>query len=183
MLVSVLSVWAATQSAPVALADSPMVLNEVVEVESATADQLYAAGQQWFATTYRSAQDVVQLADREDHIIVGRGSINYTAPSVKMSCFTGTISYTVKLETKDGRYRLSLSGFEHRQKPGNSPTCRLGLLTTADEFKSTGLGKGAYNDAWDGVRLRADLEAKRIAGSVRGALAKPAETVPREEDW
>ena len=53
--------------------------SEVVEVPGKTADQLYSSAREWFAITFKSAKDVIQMEDPTNKKIIGKGlkKINY----------------------------------------------------------------------------------------------------------
>jgi len=58
----------------------------------------------WFANTYRSANDVIQMDDAENKVIVGKGYSN-----IFFNPGQAELWYTVKIEAKDGRYRYTVN--------------------------------------------------------------------------
>ncbi len=92
----------------------PMPINEdgayeysgAFEVYGASAGELYSRAKAWVANNYRSAQDVVQLDDKDAHRLIVKG---LTTTSWLLEI--GYVRHTLTIETKDGKYRYSLGGF------------------------------------------------------------------------
>ena len=85
----------------------------VVQVDSFTINQLYFLAQKWFVKTYKSANDVVQLADKEYAQLIGKGNF-------KIDYFTKEpyINQTVSIFVKDGRYKYIISDFYYSDNDG-----------------------------------------------------------------
>ena len=86
-------------------ADGIFEYQEVIEV-SGNADQLYARALNWITLNYKSAQDVIQLNDPENHKIIVKGyfsTTNFTQPVF--------IRHTLTIETREGRYRVTYGPF------------------------------------------------------------------------
>jgi len=91
---------------------------EVVEVKGKTADQLYSSAREWFAETFNSANDVLQMDDPTAGKLIGKG---YTVISesyvtkVALMQIPGQIDfklwYTVKIYIKEGRYKYEIKDF------------------------------------------------------------------------
>lgn len=84
----------------------------VVEVEGADAGELYSRAKAWVARVYLSAQDVIQLDDKDAHRLIAKG---VTTGGGWMG--GATVWYTLTIETKDGRYRYSITDFSARPNP------------------------------------------------------------------
>lgn len=98
---------------------------EVVEVENASAGELYSRAKAWIATAYRSANDVIQLDDSAQGRLIAKGkfSITYYMESA-------WIRHTLTIEVKDGRFRYTLSEFQFDNGHWSAPL--------EDEKKFTG---------------------------------------------
>jgi len=81
-------------------------LQGVVTVEGVAADELYARAHAWIATTYASAKDVIQLADKDTGRIIAKGSL----PNSYMGA-AAWFDHTLTIEVKEGRFRYSLTDF------------------------------------------------------------------------
>ena len=78
----------------------------VVEVGGVDADTLYGRAMAWVATTYRSANEVIQLDDPYAGRIIAKGNFSFTAHGSQKS-----VNHTLTIEVKDGRYRYALTDF------------------------------------------------------------------------
>lgn len=78
-----------------------------VELEGETADELYSRAKAWVAMAYVSAQDVIQLDDRDAHRLIMKGNTS----THWMLTETATVGHVLTIETKDGKYRYSLGSF------------------------------------------------------------------------
>lgn len=78
---------------------------EVIEEPGTKAD-LYARAREWFVHAYKSADDVIQLDDKENGQIIGKGKF-----SVYLSMNTRYVRHTVTIEIKDNKYRYIITSF------------------------------------------------------------------------
>jgi hypothetical protein len=56
-------------------ANGEIIYSEKVDVDSIKSTELYVRAHEWFAKTFKSAQSVIQLDDKEAGKILGKGSI------------------------------------------------------------------------------------------------------------
>lgn len=129
-----------------------LTFEKVIQVDSASQLDIYKKAKAWFGETYKSANEVIQTSDEEQGLIIGRGSMTVTLSGMKYMCYSGRLSYKIKVQTKDGRFKVELTSFDHTTKPGNSSACSLGLITTSDECPISGPGKKARNEAWNLIK-------------------------------
>ena len=87
-------------------------VQRVIEVESMSSSQLYGAAKSWFAATFQSSQDVIQVDDPSTYLVVGRGwsPLNLSVLGMTVS---PKLWYKVKIEAKDGRYRYTIFDMEY----------------------------------------------------------------------
>jgi hypothetical protein len=80
---------------------------EVVEIPNKTADQLYKSAKEWFALTFKSSNDVIQLDDPTEKKIIGKGvtPVNYMSGKYPV---TLSMYFTLLIQFKDGRYRYDI---------------------------------------------------------------------------
>lgn len=102
--------------------DTTALTFEMIDTVDGTADQLFVKAMEWVATTYNSANDVVQLSDKVAGKIVGKGykSITLPFPTEKPPypfsrlppvATTFGVTYTFTIDIKEGKYRHRLTGF------------------------------------------------------------------------
>lgn len=95
--------------------DGKVFYSGVVTVDSTTANVLYERAYGWFVDTYNSAQDVIQMSDKDTGIIVGKGGFDQL-----FSAFAAAfvhIEMTVKIQVKDGRYKYEITDFRSDNTP------------------------------------------------------------------
>lgn len=81
----------------------------LVKVDSSLTQQvLYAKAREWFANSFKSAKDVIQMDDKVAGIIVGKGNFSERKSG-------GIIHFTLKVQVKDGRYKYWFSNFIHEE--------------------------------------------------------------------
>lgn len=90
--------------------------SEVVQVEGKTSEELYVAAREWFAVTFNSANEVLQMDDPMAGKLVGKGATSVsefyttgkglTAVPVSMQWDP---NFTMKIEVREGRYKCTVS--------------------------------------------------------------------------
>ncbi|MDQ1770429.1 DUF4468 domain-containing protein [Labilibaculum sp. A4] len=81
---------------------------EVIEAPDKTADQLYSSARGWFAETFKSADDVLQMDDPVSGKLIGKG---FSKVPIKAAGMIVEIKmqYTIKIFVKDGRFKYDIS--------------------------------------------------------------------------
>lgn len=95
-----------------------IVFTEVVEVPNVLKDALYSRAYEWFAKSFKSAQNVIQMEDKENGKIVGKGAfgdINVTA-NLGLVAIKGKVLFTISVYVKDGKYKFELTDLTHEAK-------------------------------------------------------------------
>lgn len=128
--------------------EKEVAYTEIIKVDSVEKKQLYTVIHQWFATTYKSAQDVIQMAEKDAGIIIGKGTIKYSYGKLSYTCYNGRIDYTIKIQVKDYRFKVDISDFIHIGNVGNETSCGLGLITTRPFYTNKGISKKYHNKVW-----------------------------------
>lgn len=68
----------------------------VVEVPGVTKDQLYIRAHEWIAKAYRSANDVIQMQDKEAGRLVGKGSSKAVARGLNVGSVRHTLTIYIQ---------------------------------------------------------------------------------------
>lgn len=76
--------------------------NEVRQVQFSK-EQIYTRSSAWFVQFYVSAKSVIEMDDKSSGIIMGVGATPFTYNMV-----SGNLEYLLKIEPKDGKYRISM---------------------------------------------------------------------------
>ncbi len=88
---------------------------EVVEVPGKNTDQIYATAREWFAQTFNSANNVLQMDDPISGKLIGKGTTH-----VSESYVTGGLgsipitmdwypNFTIKVSIKEGKYKCEIT--------------------------------------------------------------------------
>lgn len=161
------------------MAQEPLSFSKVIESPNKSKIELFNEVSDWFAVNYNAAQDVIQLSDKDAGIIVGKGAESYTFGKPMYLCFDGFINYTVKIQFKDGKFKVDISNFAHSVLPKNSAGCNIGLLTTAPEYKTDGMGKNGLNKIWDDLKEKAEEITNHIFIELKDKTSK----LKTEDNW
>lgn len=97
---------------------------EIVPVEGVSSDELYNRAEIWIATAFRNPDKVTKYRNAENHQIILMPRLNFQySKTVGKAAASGTIEYTMKINTRDGRYRVEVTDCYHNASSG------FGLLT------------------------------------------------------
>lgn len=88
---------------------------EVVILDSSTSKlELYSRVREWFAKTYNSAMNVIQMDDKENGKIIGKALMKVYFKTIFNSNYSGgNINYTISIYVKDGKYKYEITDFYH----------------------------------------------------------------------
>lgn len=83
--------------------------NGVYEIDE-SAMELYNRARRYFATEYRSAQDVLQMDDADSQLI-GKANTKVSGDLTGFGRSEYTMRFTIDLQFRDGRYRFAFYNF------------------------------------------------------------------------
>jgi hypothetical protein len=93
------------------LKDGKVTYSDIVQLQGVPKDEIYNRVKHWFINTYNSGKDVIQLDDRENGEIIGKGCFRalwvirfYSAQSVN-------VWKTIKIQIKNDRLRYEITDF------------------------------------------------------------------------
>jgi Domain of unknown function (DUF4468) with TBP-like fold len=96
------------------LKDGIVTYSSVIPVNETPKDELYSRAKKWFASTYKSSNDVIQLDDKEKGEILGKGNfkiVYYAREPI--------VSHTVTISVKDNRFKYVISSIAYSDKQGD----------------------------------------------------------------
>ncbi len=159
----------------------PLTYTEVVQVDSVSKSELFNRAKLWFATAYNSANDVLQIDNKEEGEIIGKANMNYT-PTVFSGGYTikGSIKYTIKIFVKEGRYKYEITDFIH--DPYGNQDGNMGLITTDKENPNPKpMAKKWSNKVWDDIKTQIEQNMITLIVSLKDGMAKTTES--KKDDW
>ena len=121
--------------------------NGVVQVDSTTADELYLRSKQLFVDVFKSANDVIQMDDKESKIIIGKGfsdmHITVLATSTPIQMW-----YTLKIQSRDGRYKYDIYDIKFKsyesQYSQNTTTSAETVFDRESYYRKNGQSRDVY---------------------------------------
>jgi len=165
------SVVAQTASSvvPVDPETNKITYKEVVNQEG-NPGYLYDKAIQWFGYYYLNAASVFSVQDRVNGKVEGIGRLRIFNTDSKTSAHTdgGIVTYGIKIEFKENRYRYTLSDFN---------------LKTASRFpieKWMNKEDPSYNKNWDSYLYQIDTTMQRLVSTLKEKM-KP--TVAKKDEW
>lgn len=102
--------------------DGKVNYNDVVLVDSCSKDRLYLKAKHWFIDSYRSAKDVIQLDDKENGELIGKGFFETYWQILFYAGQQINVWYTVKIQMKENKFRYEITDF--RIKYYSAPTSK-----------------------------------------------------------
>ena len=100
------------------LASFSQKYSEVIDIPNKTANQLYSKANEWFALTFNSAKDVIQLQDPVEKKIIGKG-VKQFSYSVGKYAVSMNMHFTLMVQFKDGKYKYDIQSSEINPEVGS----------------------------------------------------------------
>lgn len=160
-----------------------LTFSKVIEVENMDKQSIYLSLRNWISTYYRDSKEVIQMDDRESGIIVGKAIFIFPVKRVAYLAYEGNIWYTIKLLTKDGRFKVEVSNFIHENDPGNAKNCRLGLITTDENYTEKGMQKAFHNKMWNEMQEMCKLKSNGIFTELQRVASTMKQQTDDSSDW
>lgn len=91
--------------------DGEINYSGIVVVDNVTKAELYRRARKWFIDTYKSAKDVLQLEDKENGEVIGKGFFEELWQVTFYANELTRIYTTVAITVKDGRYKYEIKDF------------------------------------------------------------------------
>jgi hypothetical protein len=135
----------------------------VVEVPSVNKADLYTRAYAWIAKTYRSANDVIQMQDKEAGQLVAKGLTQVQTKSMGMTFDAGVVRHTLTIYVKDGRFKYVLTNLTH--EAAGAPN-----IQSVGPLESQNLPFGDTKRFWADVKQDANRDAYRLVAELQTAM-------------
>lgn len=89
---------------------------EIIDISNTNQKQIYDAAKIWMAQSFKSSNSVIQYEDANTGTIIGKGNMKYPCVGA-WNCLAHEnylVLFTVKIDTKDNKARLSFSDLKLR---------------------------------------------------------------------
>lgn len=89
---------------------------KVLQIDNQSEEKVYNAAKMFVVDNFVSSNDVLQLDDSYNHIVVVKSRFNFVnqKTGAGFSFMDGFIRFTLKIEIREGRYRVSVYDFIHQ---------------------------------------------------------------------
>jgi len=158
-------------------AQKPLEYDSIIEVEGITKNDIYVQVNDWLATTFNSANDVIQMADKESGRFIVKGNLYYTFGKPLYNCNNGTLNFTLKVSVRDDKFRIILTQISHKAVANN--VCSFGVITDAELYKTKGYGKKGKNKVWLDIKRKITELKSNLFSSITDKVKK----FDKDEDW
>ncbi len=92
--------------------------SEVVKIDSVSAEDLLSRAKITLTNLFVSGKDVTQIIDENAKQIVGKGFLVPVISNGLMKMAAGKVWFTLTIQCREGRYKYTLTNFEHEGNPG-----------------------------------------------------------------
>ena len=118
------------------MVDAKVNYSEIVDIENAKKGVLYGKAKLWFANTFKSANNVIQLDDEQNGVILGKG-IFIKKDAKLLTNIKQTWKFTIKIQVKDGKYKAELYDINYIfEMPGNNIGAGASKINLDDYFNN-----------------------------------------------
>ena len=157
--------------------------SKVIEASGLTKAQIYASVRAWVAEYYVSAKEVIQMDDKDEGVLIIAPEMIYKTGKMVLSAYDGNIKYRLKIATKDGRFKVDVFNFYHRNKPGNAPRCQVGLITDAEECDDKSMNKRSSNKVWLDIKEKVEKNSLVIFTDIEKHIKKAVASKNEDDNW
>lgn len=166
-----------------------LTFSEVVKVDSLiTSNELFFRAQTWFVDMFKNSKEVIQLADKENGKIIGKGSFDYNSRVFSGSETTkGLIRFTIIISLKSGRYKYEFTDFIHEgNKFARYGDISFGLITTSVDcpknFPGKITGKKWKDNVWYDIKSQINTNINPLKINLIQSMEKVS-MKSGEDDW
>ena len=171
-----------------------VVFSQVIPAEGHSVDDIYTAAKIYITEAFRSANDVIQMDDKDNGILIIKGWREQTPQSGFMRAFAGApyqVHFTMKIQARDGRYKVDIYQLRGHQDAHyvsgqlfQATDVPAENLTDDVCIKPNGKVKTAGSGFWrrlvmDGARAMLSQAENKINDTLNGEVSSAS----TEEDW
>lgn len=139
-------------------------------------DELYSTTLEWFAKTYNSGKDVIQLQDKDNGKIIGNGAItvhttqryklSFEEQETKVKTDVGYVKYSISIYLKDGKYKYLITDlfFKSTNQYYLSDNCE-NLIHTTQEIMGF-----SYQPYYNYILWQTDNQIKELISNLETVM-------------
>lgn len=151
---------------PLPVPEEERTVVQVFDAPGSSADEVFRASKVWIAENFRSADSVIEYEDPATATIIGNGSIAYPCEggwTCRVRAESWRVKFTMKVEAKDGRFRLTFSN----------------VLMSYPPYNNMGVSRAGYDEPvaskedMDNIRAKLLVFGPGIVASIEKLSADP----------
>jgi hypothetical protein len=153
--------------------DGKVTYTGIIQVDSSDKSKLYNKAKKWFIEQYKSAKDVIQLDDKENGEIIGKGYFETVWQMGFGIAQKVNDWHTVKVSVKDNKFKYEITDFRVKYYVSSSQYSRGSDVDVSIED----FGKNREKNAKK-YYAQVDKEVISIISSLEKFMKAPA-----KDDW
>ena len=153
----------------------------VVQVDSVTAKELHLRSKQFFVDIFKSANDVIQMDDKEAGIIVGKG-FNDIYIKILANPVAVQMWYSIKIQCRDGRYKYEIYDISFRNYPSQYAASSSSPAEPTFDKKTYFKKNGEPRDVNEKYKIEMTSNIDMLINSLKATMNKPG-TSNKKDDW
>lgn len=164
---------------------TPLEFSEVINADGKTVAQIYPIVKSWIAISFKSANSVIQMDDKESGVFICKGNFSYRAPGgFTYRYIDGIVEFMLKVQIRDGRFKVTLSDFAHKSLDSMcASTWSFGLITDREKYKESGLQDNRYKKTWPDLQLKCKETSLNTFQGLKDAISGAKPVLDDENDW
>lgn len=87
--------------------DGKVIYEEIDSMPNVSKGELYSKSKIWFVNTFNSSKDVLQLEDKDNGQLIGKGNFDYLY-TVVLTSATWVCNFTVQIDCRDNKARIKV---------------------------------------------------------------------------
>ena len=167
--------------------EEPLQCDTVIQAPGKSVSEIYTSVKAWVATSFNSANDVIQMDDPDNGILICKGNFKYDAPGGAMTygVLDGWVNFTLQVQVREGRCRITMGNFTHEAKPvpGGSYDWSLGLITNRKRAKAKGVVDFRQKKTWNDLKVKCKIKFMEMTMSISQATEKGGGLLDTDDDW
>lgn len=105
------------------------VFYEKIDSANGTKNELYNRAKLWFANTFKDSKSVIQIDNKEDGQLLGKG--NFDVPYRYVVNTVAQCNFTIKFDFKDNKYRVQIYNINYQWQLSGNTTMNIEQLQTS----------------------------------------------------
>lgn len=149
----------------------PLSKTEIVIVDGISAQELFKRAELWVVKAFKNPNRVIKLSRPDDNeIMLAPECSFYYSKLLGSAGLSVPLTYVIKINTRDGRYRVEITEFFHPVRSAG-----FGFITHSTQAPDTGHGNAKITrkweqDVWDELRGTVMKEIDWVSQSLKSTM-------------